>query len=165
MKREPTWIRIIRPPLVALGFVFSTVYSVLFGWWLDELMARKADKRLADEVKQNVPFLFTEKKAQIVPSDDDKVQRAFDLAVATVATEDFFIRLVRVRGEFDVEVASSRLLHRWEDLSGALENAELRAGASLNEVISTRPSRSYAGFMDVERLLRTRWATLKRYCE
>src|SRR5262249_7560569 len=126
MKKEPTWVRIIKPPFLVIGFVLSTIYAGLFGWWLDKLVANRTDERLAKEIRKNVPFLFTEKCGQIVPSDDYHVQRAFDLSVVTVATQDFWIRFTRVRGEFNVEVASTRIPHRWEDLSGALENAEMQ---------------------------------------
>ena len=165
MKREPAWIRVVRPPLVAVGFVLNTIYSVLFGSWLDGRLSQKLDGRLAKEIHQNLAFLFTQKNARIVPSDEYKVKRAFDLAVVTVATEDLRIRFVRVRGQFEVEVSSPHLLHRWEDLSSALENAELSEGASLTAVVSTRRLRSYSSYTDVERLLRSQWLSLKRYCD
>jgi hypothetical protein len=163
LKREPTWVGIIRPPLLALGFVFGAIYTGLFGWWLDALLWRRGDKRLANEIKQNLAFLFCELEGRIVPSDDYGVPRAFDLAVVTVSTQDFLIRFVRVRGEFNVQVASTKPPHRWEDLSAALENAELREGATLNGVVATRSSRAYSSFADVKRLLRTRWADLQNY--
>jgi hypothetical protein len=163
-KREPTWIRLLRPPLVAIGFVFSAIYAGLFGWWLDAGLSKKDDERFANDVKHDLPFLFSEKAARIVPSDDYRVQRAFDLSVVTVATDDFWIRFTRVRGEFGVEVASAGPPHRWEDLSGALENAEMREGATLNGVVATRQSRAYSTFTDVERLLRNRWSALRVYC-
>jgi hypothetical protein len=164
MKKEPTWIRIIRPPILAIGFVFSTIYTGLFQWWLDPLVSKKGDERLATDVKQSLPFLFSEKAAKIVPSDDYWVQRAFNLSVVTVATEDLWIRFIRVRGQFDVEVASAQPPRRWEDLSGALENVEIRQGATLNGVVATRRSRAYSCFADVKRLLRNRWDVLRLYC-
>jgi len=131
---------------------------------LDPLVSKKNDERLANEVKQHLPFLFREKRARIVPNDDYRVERVFDLSVVTVAIEDFWIRFIRVRGEFNVEVSSPQPPHRWEDLSGALENAALREGATLNGVVATRPSRAYSSFADVERLLRNQWAVLQLYC-
>jgi len=163
VKREPTWIGIIRPPLLAIGFVLSTIYAGLFGWWLDRRLWRRGDERLANEITQNRPFLFSEKQGRIVSSDDYPVPRAFDLAVVTVSTQDFLIRSIRVRGEFNVRVASTKPPHRCEDLSAALENAELREGATLNGVVATRSSRAYSSFADVERLLRTRWPVLQNY--
>jgi hypothetical protein len=136
----------------------------LFGWWLDRRVVEEYDERLADEVKQNLSFLFTERNGQIVPSDDFQVQRSFDLSVVTVATQDFWIRFWRVRGEFNVEVASAQPPHRWEDLAGALESAELREGATLNAVVATRTSRAYSSFQDVARLLRKHWGVLHLYC-
>jgi hypothetical protein len=164
VKKEPTWIRIVRPPFLAIGFVLSVIYAGLFGWWLDKRVAKRYDERLANDVRQNLPFLFTEKCGQIVPSDDYHIQRAFDLAVVTVATQDVWIRFIQVRGEFNVEVASTQPPHRWEDLSGALENAEMRRGATLNDVVKTRPSRAYSSFADAARLLRAQWPVLQLYC-
>ena len=62
-----------------------------------------------------------------------------------------------------MEVASAQVPHRWEDLSGALENSEMQQGATLNEAVKSRPSRTYSSFADVERLLRTEWSALQRY--
>jgi hypothetical protein len=163
-RREPTWIRLLRPPLVAIGFVASTIYAGLFGWWLDARLSKKNGERFANEVKHDLQFLFSEKAARIVPTDDYRVQRAFDRSVVTVATDAFWIRFIRLRGDFNVEVASAKLPHRWEDLSGALENAEMREGATLNDVVATRQSRAYSTITDVERLLRNRWETLRAYC-
>ncbi len=164
MKREPTWIRVLRPPLVAVGFVLSALYADLFGWWLDRRRAKKLDAALAKEIHHKLGFLFTQKSARIVPNGDYKVKRAFDRSVVTVETDDLHLRFITVRGQFEVEVASSRTPHRWEDLSNALENAELSAGAGLKDVVARRRSRSYSFYMDVDRLLRSHWTLLTRYC-
>ena len=65
MKRESIWIRLVRPPFLAIGFVFTTIYAGLFGWWLDALISKKNDERLANEVKQDLPFLFSEKGGKL----------------------------------------------------------------------------------------------------
>jgi hypothetical protein len=164
MKREPTWIRVFRPPLVVVGFVLSTLYDDLFAWWFDRRRSRKRDAALAKQIHSKLGFLFTQKNARIVPNGENESKRAFDLSVVTVETDDLHLRFVTVRGQFDVKVASSRVPHRWEDLSDALENAELSEGASLKDVVARRRSRSYSFYMDVDRLLRSHWVLLKGYC-
>ena len=89
----------------------------------------------------------------------------FAILLYNERSQDLRIRFVRVRGQFEVEVSSPHLLHRWEDLSSALENAELSEGASLTAVVSTRRLRSYSSYTDVERLLRSQRLSLKRYCD
>ena len=164
MKREPVWIRVVRPPLVMVGFALNAIYAVLFGWWLDARVSRKLDAALAKAIRENLGFLFTEKNARIVPSDDYRVTRAFDLSVVTVATDDLHVRFITVRGEFDVEVSSPQLPYHWEDLSSPIESAKLSEGADLNELVATRRSRSYSFYVDVEKLLRSHWDLLTRYC-
>jgi hypothetical protein len=164
MKRRSVWIRVARPPFAAAGLVMRTIYADLFGWWLDRRRSRKLETALVKEIRHKLGFLFLEKNARIIPNDDFKIASTFQLSVVTVATDDVHIRFVNRRGQFEVEVASSRSPHRWEELSNALENAELSEGACLKRVVRTRPSRSYSFYMDVERLLRSHWALLKRYC-
>jgi hypothetical protein len=165
MKRRPVWIRVARPPLVAAGLVMRTIYADLFGWWLDRRRSRKLEAALVKEIRHKLGFLFLEKNARIVPNDDFESASTFQLSVVTVATDDLNIRFVTRRGQLEVEVASSRSPHQWEELSDALENAELREGASLKRVVTTRRSRSYSFYMDVERLLRSHWILLKLYCQ
>lgn len=164
MKRESTWIRVLRPPLVAVRLLLRTAYTDLFGWWFDRRRSRKLDAALAKEIDQRLEFLFTQKNARVLPSDEHQVKRMFDLALVTVATDDLHVRFITVHSHFTVEVASPRMPHQWEDLSSALENAELSEGATLKNVVAARRSHSYSFFMDVERLLRSHWSLLKRYC-
>ena len=163
MNKEPTWSRIIRPPLLAIGFVLSVIYEGLFGWWLDKLIDKRSDECLTNDVRQNFLFLFEEKCGQIVPSADCRRQRGFGLTVVTVATQDLWIRVIRGRGEFIVKVASKQSPHIWEDLSDALENAEMRRGLTLNDVVKSRPSRAYSSFAEAEQLLRKQWNVLRLY--
>jgi hypothetical protein len=164
MKRRPVWIRVATPPFAAAGLVLRTIYADLFGWWLDRRRSRRVEAALGKEIRRKLEFLFLEKHARIVPNDDLEIASTFQLSVLTVATDDLNIRFVTRRGQFEVEVASSRSPHQWEELSNALENAELSEGACLKRVVTMRPSRSYSFYMDVERLLRSHWTLLKRYC-
>jgi hypothetical protein len=163
MKREPAWISIVRPPLLAIGFVLRILYAGLLGWWLDGLLRRIDDRRLAEDVKQNVPLLFDNKVGgRILPS-ETRLPRSFDLAVATVSTGDFLIQFTRVRGELNVRLASAKPLHKWEDLCVVLSNSEFREGAARGGFVTNRSSCAYDSLADVERLLIVHWATVQDY--
>ena len=156
MKKEPTSIGIVRPFVLAIAFVLRIFYAGMFGWWLDGLLARVDNRRLADDVKQNVPVLFADNVGgRIVPS-ETPLPRSFDFAVATVSTPDFLIRFTRVRGELDVRVASTRPPHKWEDLSVVFKNSEFQESTN-------RSSYAYSSLADVERLLMTYWPSVQNY--
>jgi hypothetical protein len=55
----------IRPPLALLGFILSPVW-VLFGV-SDEQLALRDQKKLEQEVRELLPFLFDEQHGRIVP--------------------------------------------------------------------------------------------------
>jgi hypothetical protein len=59
--------------------------------------APKLDAAPAKDIHENLGFLFTEKNARIVPSDEYKVKRAFNLSVVTVATDDLQIHFTTSR--------------------------------------------------------------------
>lgn len=150
MKREPTWIGIVRPPVLAFGFVLKILYAGLFGWWLDGLMSRIDDRRLAEDVKHNVPLLFSDKVGGHVVPSETRLPRSFDLAVATVSTPDFLIRFTRVRGELSVRIASAKPPYNWEDLCVVLKR-------------SVTSSCAYDSLADVERLLMMHWPAIENY--
>jgi hypothetical protein len=55
VRKQPIWIRVVRSPFLAIDFVVRTIYAGLFGWWLDDLLTKKSEKRLADDVRHNLP--------------------------------------------------------------------------------------------------------------
>jgi hypothetical protein len=73
-----------------------------------QLFARVADDKLGKDVQKNLSRLFRERSAQVVPNEaaEYAVPRAFDHAVATVATTDLDLRFTRTGGEFSVDVAA-----------------------------------------------------------
>lgn len=72
-----------------------------------QLFARLADGKLGKEIEENLPRLFAERSARLVPNDDGEYSapRAFDHAVATVVTPEMKLRFVRVPGEFSIAVS------------------------------------------------------------
>ena len=76
---------------------------------------RRADRKLAEEIRNNLFLLFTERSAQIVTNDesDYSFPRPFDLAVATVETPDLFLRFTQVRGDFFLCIALPNEHPKW----------------------------------------------------
>jgi hypothetical protein len=93
------WIfqHLIAPPFVLLGFMLRP---------LDRHLARKGEAKLAQDVRNELGFLFKEHNGRIVPNQGVPFPRDFDYAFVTVAVENLFVRFCRGRGELDVHVAS-----------------------------------------------------------
>jgi hypothetical protein len=94
-------------------------------------LARRADKKLGEDVRNNLMRLFTEHAAQVVENDESEYRepRSFDYAVATVATSDLDLRFVRVRGQFDVEISPPAPHLKWDALDSALLWLDMQRGA------------------------------------
>lgn len=98
------WVVFVRPPLVALRFVLSPVYSALFGW-LDKRLHARDRKRLEQDVRDALPFLFGKFQGRVVPDEYETQSLHFDYASVTVALDDFLLRFWRGRGDLSVWVA------------------------------------------------------------
>lgn len=84
--------------------------------------ARRADKRLGDDVRHHLVRLFAEHSARVVDNDELVYlqERSFDYAVATVSTPDLDLRFVRVRGQFEIEISAPLPNRKWDALDSAL---------------------------------------------
>jgi hypothetical protein len=112
-------VSIGRPPLVALRFVISKIYSLLFGA-ADRRSATIHANQLAGDVRNNLPFLFTEYGAELIPTDSHRFPPPFDYALVTVGLSDLLFRFVRGRGSLSVQVAPRRSPSDLHDLSTVL---------------------------------------------
>jgi tRNA threonylcarbamoyladenosine biosynthesis protein TsaE len=119
------------------GAVLIGAYELLFGWWLNGLLARRYEKQLARDVHDAMPFLFDEFGGRIVPSLGVPFPPAFDYAFVTVAIENLLIRFCRGRGEFDLQIAAAdaprelRELGLLLDVLGENDGARRRGTADL----------------------------------
>jgi hypothetical protein len=163
MKKEPAWIGIVRPPVLAIAFVLKILYTGLLGWWFDPLLARMDDRHLAEEVKQNVPLLFADNVGGRMLPSETQLPRSFDLAVATVSTPDFLIKFTRARGELNVRLASAKPPHKWEDLCDVLRNSASQESKSSSDLVTNASSCAYYSLADIERLLMTYWPKIQNY--
>ena len=84
--------------------------------------ARRTDKKFAQDIRNNLWRLFAEHSAQVVRNEESEYRepRSFDYAVATVATPDLHLRFVRVRGQFEIHIATPSPHRRWDSLDSAL---------------------------------------------
>ena len=157
---------LLRFVLEAIGQVLGRAYSLVFGWWLDTLLARRADRRLAQDIRNNLDLLFKDHGAQVVPNDTSEYRdaRSFDYAVATIVTEDIHLRFFRVRGEFSADLALPLLPHKWEPLDSALTWLKMRQGVNLKQDL---PNWSYGfdwsslDWRAIDRFLADHWDDLK----
>ena len=110
-----------------VGKLVGVGYDLVFGWWLDKISARNADKRLAEDVRTGLVLLFSERSAQVVANDESEYResRSFDYAVVTV---DMHLRFVRVRGDFSIYIALPGAGTRWESLDSILTSEEIQRG-------------------------------------
>jgi hypothetical protein len=100
----------------------GSAYKAFFAWWLDDLMARHDDRRLAQDIRESFIHLFADRGARVVPNDKREYgkPRSFDEAVANVVTDELHFRFSRVRGEFGTAISLPGPPHKWESLSSAL---------------------------------------------
>ncbi len=100
-RTRATLITLGRPVYVVLGFLFSAVYNVLFGW-LEVWMQRKADSSLLYDVRTNFFFLFP--AAEIVKTPWYRVL-PFDFASVTLNYKNICFSFARGRGELNVSLS------------------------------------------------------------
>ena len=103
-----------------IGRTIGKIYRLLFEWWLDVPMARRAQERFAQEIREALPFLFAECGGQIVPNEGIRFPPGGGYSYVTIAIEHLLLRFCRGRGEFRVHVASRLDLTRdrsdWKDV-------------------------------------------------
>ena len=106
---------LVRPPLVVLGFILSPVWF-LFGL-SDKQLALRDQKKLEQEIRHSMPFLFDEHHGRIVPNQGVPFPPGFDYAFVTVAVDNLSIRFCRGRGELDIRIARTDAPNDLHDLA------------------------------------------------
>jgi hypothetical protein len=104
---------------ILLGRIIRRIYRLVFEWWLDVPMARRAQERFAQEIRERLPFLFAEYGGQIVPNEGIRFPPRMGYSCVTIAIEHLLLRFCR-NGEFRVDVASrvdsTRHWSDWKDV-------------------------------------------------
>ncbi|HXP84397.1 MAG TPA: hypothetical protein VN841_06735 [Bryobacteraceae bacterium] len=129
-------------------------------------LARRADKKLGEDVRNNLVRLFTEHSARVVQNDESEYRepRSFDHAVATVSTPDLDLRFVRVRGQFEVDISAPSPYRKWDALDSALLWLDIQRGVQTSSDI---PNWGYGldwtslDWWSIDRFLIENWDRLK----
>jgi len=116
LQRVFFWI--FRPLVLVVGFVLSQTYHLLFGWWLDDRDARKNQENFAEEIRENLAFLFKD-GAQLIPY-ERKYPPAFDNAMVTVAVGNLRFRFARGRGDLQVHITPQHAPRDWHEMATVL---------------------------------------------
>lgn len=117
-KKAARWftLDVIRPAMAPLVWVISSVYVLLFARREAEAVKRD-DKRLGDEVRAGLTFLFADYGATVGPDEELRARfpRGFAPAVI-VAFGGLRLRLISDRGELRAQVARSGAAPEWSEL-------------------------------------------------
>jgi hypothetical protein len=90
-------LELLAPFFLGLGSFVKVVYIGVFGWWLDPLLQRRANRELIRDIKTNLPSLVSEAGSiTIVRSDWPEVKIHYGNLLFTI---------VRFRGDIAVSVA------------------------------------------------------------
>jgi hypothetical protein len=81
-----------------------------------KLFAKLADNKLGADLPSELPRLFRERSARVVPNHDSEYaqSRLFDHAVATVVTPDLHLRISRTPSGFAIDAAPPADPTRWQ---------------------------------------------------
>jgi hypothetical protein len=123
-------------PMAVLGFLVLGIHKVFLSWWLDKRLARRHDRLLVEEIREDLEFLFNEFGAQVVPNEKE-TPPYFDWAQATVVTDDLRFSFTRDRGMIFANVAPKRSPNDWQELSAVLTVITMTDGSE-REVEFTR---------------------------
>jgi hypothetical protein len=88
-----------------------------------QLFAHLADNKFGKELPADLPRLFAEHAARVVPNDESEyaAPRPFEHAVATIVTPDLRLRIVRSPGGFSIEIAAPAQPRDWRPLESLLD--------------------------------------------
>lgn len=109
---------LIRPMVLACGALITSVYNVLFAWWLDDWLFKRRQIRFENEIQKEYCWLFEKYHARIIPA--ISYRQVLDYVVATVAIGDLLLQFVRGNGEFHANVAPAHAPHDWYDFGEAV---------------------------------------------
>jgi len=127
-------LELIRPPVLLVGFVAKTIYRTLFGWWLDPWLQRKANQSLIENLRENLPFLFS--GGSVVEPPRIRVL-PFDYASVEVGWENLLFSFTRGREDVSVLVAPAHAPNMSYELGpviAALEDRRFSERYSINHL-------------------------------
>lgn len=127
-------------PLLIIGKAIAWTYTILFGW-SDVRLSKRHDEELAQDIREKLPFLFTDFHATVNPDESLKYPRPLDYAAVVVEFEGLRLRVIRGRGDLAAKITNSDSPNSWEELIHVLE------------LVGQKRERRY--FMNLEELARS----------
>jgi hypothetical protein len=143
---------ILLPIIFVIGRVFRGINWLFFGWWLDPRLKQKLDGRLAQEIREKLPFLFSEYGAHFVPT-ESRYPRVMDAAVVTVEAGNLRLLFLTGRGDLTVRIAPRHAPSDWHELQLVAKVIETPQGVG-------GPLAPFIWLDNVAQLLRTHWSSL-----
>jgi hypothetical protein len=110
------WVPFVLPPLRLLRYLLSGLYAVTFAP-VDAYAARKREARFATDVNLAFTAVLGKDTFRVIDNYDTLFPPGFDYAYTTIAFPNFFVRLLRGRGEFDALIAPKFAQSDWHDAS------------------------------------------------
>jgi len=112
---------LIRPVLLLCGALISSMYNVLFAWWLDDWTFKGRQTRFEQAIQKDYSWLFEKYGARIVPM--KRYRQVLDYVVADVALGELLLKFVKGNGEFHVNIAPAHAPDDWYDFGEAIDLA------------------------------------------
>jgi hypothetical protein len=131
-------LQLLAPFFLGLGFAIKIVYTLVFAWWLDPLLKRKANRDLVNDIQMNLLSLVSEASSiTVVQADWPEVKIGYGNLLFTI---------VRWRSEIVVSVAPRHSPTEKREVGPLIAAIEGRHFSERDMVID---------LVDAERLLRT----------
>ena len=93
------------------------VYQIFFAWWFDPLTDRYFERKLKDQVRHDLAFLFDEEGARFVPN----AGSSKSATVVTLETSDLRFNVTRHHGDQIFGVAPKHSPEQWEQVTSILQ--------------------------------------------
>lgn len=116
--RGKRWRYYVIAPLIFIAVgPFILAYKVLVGWWLDPLSDKHYEKKLQEQVRTDLAFLFQDSRGQFVANG-----RAYkNETVVTIETADLRVVVAQHHGDYAISVAPRGNLEMAESLVSVLK--------------------------------------------
>lgn len=95
-------LEFVAPFFLGIGFIIKTVYYILFAWWLDPWLRRKANRALLDDITKDLYFLVSDPQTYIPRSLG--VTKA-EWPTVEIPWGNLLFTVVRWRGDTSMSVA------------------------------------------------------------
>jgi len=89
----------------------------VFSWWLDAKVSRRNKEQLAMEIRDKIPFLFSDYGGQLFADERLRDSEQYGYTVVSIAADSLLFRFIRGRGGLDVFVGPRRMPESRHELS------------------------------------------------